>query len=645
MDQENLGAAERIIQSLIQYSDHLFHNRPGIVVPDARFNCGVRWEQVTHKEEGEPKQKVAYRVVKGVKRNQKVRVGVIQANNQIKDDRGAVVGDYRPAGIFPEVAAWMYRQVAEVWKLDNEFAARWASYAYTQDQRDMKVVLAAFMLVQSRKGDPVLDGGKMAFHDEDFRDVGEAMILTLTRKAKGKDAAKAKDAAKGKDAEPDFDGMDAKMLLRVYKLLTLPSIASINRELGFGKSARDPFLGRWPKVTEKWLHFREQNPKLLDGLLKKGYRTTLMDLAQHVGYKPSTTRFFAALRWKQGQADDGRRQVAIGAEVSAAESWEGLDEMAICQRIVREKPNFKRTIGLLPKGLGLTRAIMAAAIEAGTLSDKDIVIYTPTIEELGLLEVQDIRERWERAARNAEDMRAVNIATRVKSKVAKEVLQTAADTAVKKAVEEVSKNLRVYFIVDISASMQTAIAAAKVNLAKVVQGFPLDRVHVSIFNQVGREVPIKHASSAGVEQAFRGIVSCGGTNYGAGVAALTEHKPKGDEDSLMVFIGDEQQTGNFAEVVRRSGLNPMAFGLVRVVGTDGTTYKVVQDTASILGIPCFQIDEKTFADPYAIPRTIRALVAATPVGKPVGAMPATPRVTLVDTILKTKLLPKPLWAS
>ena len=70
----------------------------------------------------------------------------------------------------------------------------------------------------------------------------------------------------------------------------------------------------------------------------------------------------------------------------------------------------------------------------------------------------------------------------------------------------------------------------------------------------------------------------------------------------------------------------------------------VRDTAKRLGIPCFQIDERTFEDPYAIPRTIRALVAATPVGVTAQAV-AAPRVTLAETILKTEVLKKPAWAA
>jgi len=624
---ETLGPAERIIQALLAYTDHAVHNRPGMIVPDGRFNVGVRWEPVTHKEEGEPKQKVVYKLSKAGKKTVRTRVGVLQDNGKIVE-AGREAGEYRAAGLFPEVAIWMYKQVAEVWKLDNEFAARWASYAFGQEHRDLKVVLAAFMLCQSRKGDPVVDAGKVAFYDEDFRDVGEAMML-LSRKD-------------GKDFNP-------KLLLRVHDMLSLPGIAAVNRELGFGRSARRPFYGRWDKAVEKWLRHREQNPKMLEGLMKAGFRSTIMEMARRIGYKPETTRFFEILRWKQAQSKDGRRQLAIGQEMAAAETWVGMTEEQICQKIVKEKPNFKRIVGLLPKEIGVTRAVMAAAIEAGALSDKDLIIYTPTLEELGLLEVQEVKDRWNKAIKAADDMRAANIATRVKSKDTQEKLQEAADGALQKAVEETMKGMRVYFMVDVSGSMELAIEAAKSHVARFLQGFPQDKVHISIFNTQGREIQIKHASAAGVENAFKGIRAGGGTDYGSGIRAIQAHKPKDDEDVLFLFIGDEE-THAFTADVQRSGLRPMAFGFVKVGGQGGAGLAMyggsaVRDTAAQLGIPCFMISEQTFADPYAIPRTIRALVAATPVGKTVAQAAAVPRVTLVETILKQPLLVKPAWAA
>lgn len=621
---EALGPAERIIQTVLSHSDHAVHNRAGMVTKNAGSVIGATWVPVTHVEENG--QKVVYELRKVGKTSTKVRVGLLQEDGSIKEGT-RLVGRYQPAGVFPEAATWLYNQVAEVWKLDNEFAAKWASYAYTQEHRDLKVILAAFLLVQSRKGDPVLDAGKIAFHDEDLRDVGEAMLLLSRKEAGG-----------SKDFNP-------KLLLRVNDVLRLPGVAEINRTLGFGQSPKHPFLGRWTKATDKWLRYREENSKMLEGLVKAGFRSTVMELARRVGYKPTSSKFFEILRWKQVQSEDGRRALAIGQAVKAAESWEGLSEAQICEKIVATKPNFKRIVGFLPKGQGLTQAIVAAAIEAGSLSDKDLIIATPTLEDLGLLDVPEIKQRWETAIKSAEDMRAANIATRVRSKSTQDALQGAADNALQKAVAEVVKGLRVYVIVDISGSMQSAIEQAKKYLAKFVQAFPLTQLHVSVFNTTGREVKIQHATAVGVEQAFRGITAGGGTSHAAGVRAIQAHKPNENEDALFIFVGDEQD-GTFAEAVRRSGINPVAFGMLHIPANGfGGRDRAVLETATELQIPCFPLDEGIFADPYAVPRTLRNLIAATPVGQKATHHQLFQRVTLVDTILAVDLLKKPTWAA
>ena len=628
-NKENLGPAETIIQSLLAYSDHMVHNRPGVIVVDARATVGVRWDPVTHKEvEGV---KTVFRITKQGKKNVRTEIGTMNGDNRVRNGR-TDVGLYRKSGLFPEVAVWFYKQVAAVWQLDNEFAARWASYAFRQEHRDLKVVLAAFLLVQSRKGDPVIEAGEVLFADDDYRDVGEAMILLQE---------------KGKDLNP-------KLLLRVWEVLTLPEIAAINRELGFGKSAKHAFLGRWPKAVEKWLRYREENPKMLGGLVNAGFRTTVMTLARRVGYKPTSDNFFEALRWKQKQAGDGRRGMAIGKAVKAADSWAGLDEAAVCGVIIQEKPNWKRVVSLLPKEVGVTRAVMAAAIEANCLSDKDIIILTPTLEDLGLLKIQEIKERHASALAKADDMRAANIARNVRSKDLKEQMEEGADKAAQKAVEEVTRDITIDFLVDVSGSMEGALEAAKPLVAKFLQSLPLDRVRVAVFNTSGREVVIKHPSTKGVEAAFRGIQAGGGTDYGAGVRVLAKYPTPDGHDRVMVFVGDEEAR-SFEQHVIASGLKPVAFAFLKTVafggaagwrarhyGGDNNT--AVRETANRLGIPCVMLDDRTFDDPYAIPRTLRALMAATPVGEAVAGRPAPKRVTLVDQILQTELLVKPAWA-
>lgn len=625
---EALGPAEQIIQALTTGLDHMVHNRPGLVTK-AGNGPGVKWEPCTWKQEGN--EKVVYRLgPKGKGKGKALanlgRVGVLGEDGMVR--QGDVVqGEYRRPGdrnkLFPEIAVHLYSKVAEIWKADNEFAARWASFAFAQANRDLKVILAAFMLVQNRSGAPVVEDGEVLFHDEDYRSVGEAMFL---HRGAG-------------DAQ-----MEPKLLLRVGDVLRLDGVAQINRELGFGKSGRRPAMGRYEKAVEKWLRFRERNPKMLEGLVKSGQSGTVKALSRRVHYKPETPKFFEILGWSQ-KANE-HRTIAIGEKFEGAVTFEGLSEKEICKRIVQEKIGYKRLVGLMPKGQEMTAAIMAACIEAGSLSNRDLIILTPTLEALGLLNVEPFKSRWVEATKQAEDQRAANIARNVQSKEVREGLTDAADKATAKALEQVTRGLRVYCMVDKSGSMQDSLAKAQDMLSKFLGGFPLDKLHVSVFNTQGTEVTIKAPKKAAVTQAFKGHGASGGTRYASGLAVLQHHRPAEDEDVLMFWVGDSGgEVGyNLADYIRRSTLNPVAFGFLKVPGQHGRT---VEDAAVDLGIPCFTLEPEMFEtdDPYAVTRLLRDLIAATPVVKAAGGGARVQRVTLIEQILKTPLLQVPAWAA
>jgi hypothetical protein len=629
---EALGPAERIIQTLTTYTDHAVHNRPGVVFEDRRQPYGVRWQQATWKKEGDLK--VVYLLQKVGRMNRRTRLGVGQPGSDRVVEGGRTVARFRNPGLFPEVVAHIYGQIAEVWKVDNEFAAKWASWAFNnENSRDLKVILAAFMLVQSRFGEPVKDGDD-SFFDEDYRAVGEAMCLLHNKKP-------------GHTFNP-------KLLLRIGDVLSLPQVAEINRRLGFGQTARRAIVGRYDKVIEKWLRHMEMNPKLLEKLIKgEGFRSKIMALCRRVKYKPQTERFFEILSWDQVQAKDGHREVAVGKKTKKAESWEGLTEEQVCEKIEAEKPGWKVIAGKLPKDVGVTPAIMTAAIMYGCLSDADLIIMTPTLEELGLLtgieREGSVLARWKAATERAENQRAANIARNVRTEEAKKGLEEASDKAAQKAVEEVTRDMRIYVFVDKSSSMSGAIERAKEHLKKFVGAFPLERLHVSVFNTVGREVEIKAPTSAAVAQAFRGHTAGGGTSYANGVACLVaKYKPTHEEDALFIFVGDQEDHNaqGIVDVVRHYGVNPVAFGMLHVVSHQwgGMGGNVVETAAAALRIPCFRIDEKIFDDPYAVTRTFRNLISTTPVGQKAATHAAPKRVSLVDAILKTPLLQKPAWA-
>jgi hypothetical protein len=374
------------------------------------------------------------------------------------------------------------------------------------------------------------------------------------------------------------------------------------------------------------------------GLIKSGMRRMVRTLATLSHYKPKTQKFYQQLRWKQTQAKSGHRQVAIGMAIEAAETWEGLSEADICARIVKERLSWKAVVPRIPAAIGVTKAMVAAAIESGGFSDKELVVYAPTIEAFGLLEDAAIKARWMAALQSAEDLRAANVAKRMRGDEAKAQMVEAAEKVVQKAVEEVVRGIMVKVVVDISGSMDKSIERAKELTAKIVQAFPPEKMSVSVFNTVGREVVIKHRSVAGVMQAFQGIRATGGTSYAEGVKALLHHRAAPDEDTVYFFIGDQENSVGPSFTPAFGDERPVAFGMLQVGGHG----LCVKNTAVLLGIPCFDIDEKTFDDPYAIPRTLRALIASTPVGV---MATASKRVVLADTILKTELLKRPVWAA
>ena len=118
-------------------------------------------------------------------------------------------------------------------------------------------------------------------------------------------------------------------------------------------------------------------------------------------------------------------------------TFEGLSEKDICETIVAEKLGWKQVMGMLPKKLGLTAAIFVAMLDQ--LSDKDLVILTPTLEEFGLLKHEPIKQRWQEALKKQEDQRARNIAKNIRDKETAKHLEDSADAAVVKAVAEATK--------------------------------------------------------------------------------------------------------------------------------------------------------------------------------------------------------------
>jgi len=584
---EKLGPAEKLLDLIINFPDHLWHNRPGVVV-------NGKWRPAT-----------------------KVEVADFH-----REQKQPAHGEYRQPGPNPDAIERVYLTFGEIWQANPELAARLASYIMTEtDWRDMKVVSAAFMLVQSRRGDPVIDESngvrEVLFHDEDYRDIGEAMLKFYVRGSNRM--------------------MNPKLIQRVGEVLALPGVVEANRIFGFGNAhKRKPFLGRYEKAVADWLNFRESNPTLLEGLAKAGFAGTVRTLSRKVGYKPKSPRYFEVLRWPQKQHADGHRKIGLDGLNIVKLSFQGMTEAEICQRIVDEELGYKQTIGMLPPEIGLTPAIFVALLDQ--LSDKDLVILTPTLEEFGLLEHAPIQERWKAALASQEDQRSRNIAKNVKNRQAAQALETAADQAVVKVVQKATAEADVHlmFIIDASGSMEGAIDQSKEALTHIVQGFPVEKLHIASFDTVGQILRLRHASAAGVAHMLSPVKAGGGTSYSSAITAFQAAQvriPDGAE--LIVFaVGDEQgEAGeNFALTIRKSGYRVSAFAHVVNVCQNWGRGQTVRRAAEVLSVPYLEVNVAQLCDVYQVQRTLRAVLEATPFHS---------RMALVEKILATPLLVKP----
>jgi hypothetical protein len=324
-----------------------------------------------------------------------------------------------------------------------------------------------------------------------------------------------------------------------------------------------------------------------------------------------------------------------GLKLEKSPRFDGLSEAEICETIETQRLSYKEAVGRLPKGMGLTPAILAVLVPS--LSDRDLRILTPTLEELGLMAEPDIRGRWEKAVAGADDMRALHIAKNVKTKAIREKLEEAADAAAKRAVTEATKeaDVRVMVLIDKSGSMTNAIEKSKEVLTRILAGFPADKLHVATFDTVGTVLKPKAPSRAAVQHMLKGISAGGGTVHGAALYALHTAGVQFPVDAklIVIVVGDEagESGKSFADAFSRYGYKPDAMALLLSVSSAAQRGATVMSCAAEMALPFSMVDVEQFDDPYQVTRVLGALLEA-------------PRATgtrtsgWVEKVMRTKLL-------
>lgn len=583
LPESQLGPAERLIDVVLTSSAHLWHNRPGLTINNT-------WHPAPR----------------------------VKASRKARRTGATKVAP----GLYAPAAEALYGRLLDIYQLNADLMAHFASYVLKETEwRDLKVACAALMMVQTHAGQPIRDDkGAVAFLDDDHRQIGEAMMLFY---------------------EPKSTKMlTPKAILRIAELLELPGIATLNRAASFGDpGSKRPPLGRWTKAAQRWLAVREQNFKLLEGLVKAGYKETIKAIARKCGYKPQTQAFFEVLGWKQKQSEGGHRSVGLqGLNVVKRGRFEGMSEAAICEMIVSQRLSYKEVVGRLPAKVGLTPAIMVTLLPS--LSDRDLRILTPTLEQLNLLSEPEIKARWDKAIASATDQRTLNIVKNVQSKEIREKLEEAADNAARKAVSEAvtEAEVHVMFLIDKSGSMQGAIETSKEALTRILAGFPLDRVHIASFDTMGMVLKPKAPNRPAIQHMLSGLHASGGTVHGAAVRALHQSGVRVPPTAqlLVIVVGDEagENGPELAKAFDTYLYKPAAMALMLNVAPNATRGSSLRTCAQHLRIPFHEITIDHFSDPYQVPRVLRTLIesAGAATGTTAGA------TKWVEKIMATPLL-------
>lgn len=391
-------------------------------------------------------------------------------------------------------------------KEDPIFLVHLTSYIVEKsDNKDLKAIITLVNALSDADGSP-FDSTDTELRKPNFRLVSHAAIQML----------------------------DPKQVRRIFELAGLKTSGKgrlIPRKFKIDNSVAVHIPRSLRNAVRKYLRYREQTPNGINGIVKAGLKNIFIDLFRVSHTKPIPTTAIK-LRWiqKDGSVDKDDFNKSLF-------DFKGLTDVQIAEKIVVEKISARAVLGAIDN---LTPVIAVAILQVA--SGDEVVILTSMLEDSGILKDKEVQKVYK--AKVKESKNAIDRIKTFEAKVSREisgVLDEGRSEAKKKIFEEkVGKDIgNVFFHIDISGSMHTAIEWIKENSSAIIEMIPEDRFGWGCFNTspIKLPKPTKY-TSAGIKQVLYGRNASGGTDCLALYAVARDHGSDVD-----IYITDQCHTG------------------------------------------------------------------------------------------------------
>lgn len=332
---------------------------------------------------------------------------------------------------------------------DNDpiFLAHFTSYAIRKlDSADLKVLAVFANSLSSADGTPFSPGSK--YKKPNLRMVSQAAL------------------------QDSF--FDAKRAMRLYQ------ITALKRELGAHHKFGTHLTNGLTTAFRKYLRYRENNPKALEGIRKVGLKDTYKHLYRLLRMGP-TDEAAAILNWNQ----KGKKIQRIDMF-----GFKDLSDIEVAEKIRKDKLPVLGVLGALmqrgPKAK-ISPVIAVAIMEQVT--GNQAVILRELFDEQGLLKNPEVMALYESKVKTAKT--ALDRVERINTEIGEEVTKVLKAAKSAKRKETVGVVPKLFLHIDISPSMQQAIELAKDYGATFAEAIPNPEENFfwGAFNHTGMSLP------------------------------------------------------------------------------------------------------------------------------------------------------------